>query len=218
MLIQLAAAPVFLGLFYIYVRDKYEKEPWKMLFLGLLYGIYTTAVIYAVGLALEKLFPHQEIPLYTAFISSAGVEEVIKYVFLVLLIWKNGNFNEPLDGIVYGVFVSLGFAWIENIIYVTHPIMGGYGTALSRAVLSVPGHGLFGVQMGYYLGLAKFFGSKKNLVLALFIPYLAHALYNYFLLEKFSFYWIPFWILEAWLWWSALRHIKELVRISPFRE
>lgn len=218
MLLQLAAAPVLLGLFYIYVRDKYEKEPWRMLLLGLLYGIYATCVIYAVGLGLEKLFPHRENPLYTAFVSSAGVEEVIKYVFLVFLIWKNGNFNEPLDGIVYGVFVSLGFAWIENIIYVTHPIMGGYGTALSRAVLSVPGHGLFGVQMGFYLGMAKFFGEKKHLILALFVPYLAHALYNYFLLEKYHFLWIPFWILEIWLWWSALRHIKELVRISPFRE
>ncbi|MDD3394696.1 MAG: hypothetical protein PHG19_08675, partial [Anaerotignum sp.] len=71
MLIQLAAAPVFVGLFYIYVRDKYEKEPWKMLFVGLLYGIYTTAVIYGVGLGMEKIFPHQENPLYTAFISSA---------------------------------------------------------------------------------------------------------------------------------------------------
>lgn len=218
MLIQLAAAPVFLGLFYIYVRDKYEKEPWRMLSLGLLYGIYTTAVIYAVGLGLEKIFPHMESPIYTSFFSSAGVEEVTKYIFLVLLIWRNGNFNEPLDGIVYGVFVSLGFAWIENIIYVTHPVMGGYSTAFSRAFLSVPGHALFGVQMGYYLGLAKFFGEKKHLWLAFFVPYLVHALYNYFLLEKYSFFWIPFWILEVWLWWSGLKHIKELVRISPFRE
>ncbi len=218
MLIQLAAAPVFLGLFYIYVRDKYEKEPWRMLFLGLLYGIYTTAVIYAVGLGLEKVFPHMESPIYTSFFSSAGIEEVTKYIFLVLLIWRNGNFNEPLDGIVYGVFVSLGFAWIENIIYVTHPVMGGYSTAFSRAFLSVPGHALFGVQMGYYLGLAKFFGEKKHLWFAFFVPYLVHALYNYFLLEKYSFFWIPFWILEVWLWWSGLKHIKELVRISPFRE
>lgn len=189
-----------------------------MLFLGLLYGIYTTAVIYAVGLGLEKVFPHMESPIYTSFFSSAGIEEVTKYIFLVLLIWRNGNFNEPLDGIVYGVFVSLGFAWIENIIYVTHPVMGGYSTAFSRAFLSVPGHALFGVQMGYYLGLAKFFGEKKHLWFAFFVPYLVHALYNYFLLEKYSFFWIPFWILEVWLWWSGLKHIKELVRISPFRE
>ena len=89
MLLQLAAAPVFMGLFYIYVRDKYEKEPWRMLFLGLLYGTYTTFVISGLGLAVEKIFPHQEGPLFTAFVSSSGVEEVVKYLFLSLLIWYN---------------------------------------------------------------------------------------------------------------------------------
>ena len=148
MLVELAAAPAAAGLFFMYVKDKYEKEPWRMLLLGLLFGLYTAAVIYPLGRWLEWRFPHEETPLYTAFLSSAGVEEGVKFLFLFFLTWLNCNFNEPLDGIVYAVFLSLGFAWVENIVYVTHPVLGGYETALVRAALSVPGHGLFGVQMG----------------------------------------------------------------------
>lgn len=188
-----------------------------MLFLGLIYGVYTTFVIYGLGMGMEKLFPHQESPFFTSFVSSAGVEEAVKFLFLVLLIWRNGNFNEPLDGIVYGVFISLGFAWMENMVYVTHPVMGGIGTAISRAVLSVPGHALFGVQMGYYLGLAKFYGERKNIVLAFLVPYFVHGMYNYFLLEKSPVFWIPFWILEIWLWVFGLRRIRHLLSLSPFK-
>ena len=163
-----------------------------MLFLGVLFGLYTAAVVYALGSFLEERFPHEETPFYTAFFSSAGVEEAVKFLFLFFLIWGNRNFNEPLDGIVYGVFVSLGFAWAENVIYVTHPILGGYETALERALLSVPGHGLFGVRMGYYFALGKYRNRKRYLPLAFFSPYLAHALYNYFLLKREPVFWLFF--------------------------
>lgn len=189
-----------------------------MLFLGLVFGLYTAAVVYAFGSWLEIRFPHEETPFYTAFFSSAGVEEAVKFLFLFLLIWGNRNFNEPLDGIVYGVFLSLGFAWVENIIYVTHPVLGGFETALTRAVLSVPGHGLFGVQMGYYLALGKFQNRKSCLLWAFFAPYLAHGLYNYFLLEKENLFWIFFAALEIWLWTSGLRKIKQLQGCSPFQK
>lgn len=218
MLVEFASAPAAAGLFFMYVKDKYEKEPWRMLFLGLAFGLYTAAVVYAFGSWLETRFPHKETPFYTAFFSSAGVEEAVKFLFLFLLIWGNRNFNEPLDGIVYGVFLSLGFAWVENIIYVTHPVLGGYETALTRAVLSVPGHGLFGVQMGYYLALGKFWKRKGYLFLSFFMPYLAHGLYNYFLLEKENLFWAFFAALEVWLWASGLRKIKQLQGCSPFQK
>lgn len=189
-----------------------------MLGLGLVFGLYTAAVIYALGRWLEWRFPHVETPLYTAFVSSAGVEEGIKFLFLCFLAWPNRNFNEPLDGIVYAVFLSLGFAWVENIVYVTHPVLGGYETALVRAALSVPGHGLFGVQMGYYMGLARFDGHKvRRLFLAFAVPYLLHALYNFFLLEKSKWYWACFVGLEVWLWGSGLACIRKLQKASPFR-
>ncbi len=217
MLIELASTPAAAGLFFIYIKDKYEKEPWRMLFLGLLFGLYTAAVVYGLGRWLEFRFPHEETPLYTAFVSSAGVEEAVKFLFLFFLIWMNRNFNEPLDGIVYGVFLSLGFAWVENVIYVLHPVLGGFGTALTRALLSVPGHALFGVQMGYYMALARFNGQKKYLLLSILVPYTLHGCYNYFLLEKQEIFWLPFAALEGLLWLLGLRRIRHLQRISPFR-
>ena len=72
MLVELASTPVAAGLFFLYIKDKYEKEPWKMLFLGVLFGLYTAAVVYALGSFLEERFPHEETPFYTAFFSSAG--------------------------------------------------------------------------------------------------------------------------------------------------
>lgn len=220
MLVELAGAPAAAGLFFMYIKDKYEKEPWKMLLLGLLYGVYTAAVIYALGRWLEWRFPHEETPLYTAFVSSAGVEEGVKFLFLFFLIWFNRNFNEPLDGIVYAVFLSLGFAWVENIIYVTHPVLGGYETALARAALSVPGHGLFGIQMGYHMGRARFCreGRAGQLFLAFAAPYLLHGLYNDFLLEKNKAYWVLFAGLEVLLWLLGLKRIREMQKRSPFRK
>ena len=217
MLIQYASAPAAAGLFFIYIRDKYEKEPWRMLFLGTLFGLYTAAVVYGMGQWMEGRFPHRETPFYTAFVSSAGVEESIKFLFLFFLIWGNRNFNEPLDGIVYGAFLSLGFAWVENIIYVLHPVLGGYGTALTRALLSVPGHGLFGIQMGYYMGLARFETGKRSLLSAFLIPYLLHGLYNFFLLEKSAWFWLPFLFLEFFLWRDGMKRMRQMQKRSPFR-
>ena len=72
MLVEFASTPVAAGLFFLYIKDKYEKEPWKMLFLGVLYGLYTAAVIYACGSFLEQRFPHRETPFYTAFSARQG--------------------------------------------------------------------------------------------------------------------------------------------------
>ena len=183
-LLQAASAPVAICIVYIFIRDKYEKEPYMMLFLGLLYGVYSTIVIWAVGITLERIFPHIETPFFSAFFSSAGIEESVKFLFLYFLVFKNDNFNEPFDGIVYGIFIALGFAWLENIIYVFHKELGGYETALARAVFSVPGHALFGLEMGYYLALAKYYHKKTDLIKTFIVPYLLHGIYNYIIFRQ----------------------------------
>lgn len=212
-----AAAPVMILLFYFYIRDKYEKEPLPLLAWGLLCGIYATFVIYGVGLWLEYLFVHQETPLYTAFISASLVEEGIKLLFMYSLIAHNPHCNEPFDCVVYGVFVSLGFACIENMVYVTDPYWGGWGTAISRAVVSVPGHGMFGVQMGYYLAKWRFWGKKIGIFASFAAAWICHGLYDYFLLVQWQGAEICFWLSFLFLILASHCQIRYLLRYSPFR-
>lgn len=216
-MIQAATAPVAIGLFYIYIRDKYEKEPWQILLWGLLFGVYATFVIYGVGLWVESKFPLTDLPFAAAFLQAALVEESMKLLFLLALLARNPHYNEPFDAIVYAVFISLGFAWIENIVYVTHPLWGGMGTALARAVLSVPGHGLFGVQMGYWLAEAKFAERKNGWFLGFLVPYLYHGWYNYLLLAEIPAANVFLALLMGVLIITSLRYMAELLKKSPFR-
>lgn len=216
-IIHLATAPICIGLFYTYIRDQYEKEPIYMLLLGLLYGVITTFVIYAFGVWLEGVLPHKETPFYTAFVSSAFVEEFVKYIFLLAFLRNNKENNEPFDCIVYAVFLSLGFAWLENIVYVNHPTLGGIGTGFLRGVVSVPSHGLFGVWMGYHLGQAKFFHKRSGYLWAFLAPYLVHGGYNYFLLAESNWFWVPFIVLEICLWKWSFVYMKRFQLASPFK-
>lgn len=96
-MIQAATAPVIIGLFYIYIRDKYEKEPWQMLLWGLLFGVYATFVIYGVGQWVEAMFPLTDLPFAAAFLQAALVEESVKLLFLLALLAWNPQYNEPFD-------------------------------------------------------------------------------------------------------------------------
>ena len=141
----------------------------------------------------------------------------MKLLFLLALLARNPQYNEPFDAIVYAVFISLGFAWIENIVYVTHPLWGGIGTALARAVISIPGHGLYAVQMGYWLSETKFTGRKVGWLLAFLVPYLYHGWYNYLLLADIPAAEIFLALLMGLLIITGLRHMAELLKKSPFR-
>jgi RsiW-degrading membrane proteinase PrsW (M82 family) len=141
-----------------------------------------------------------------AFLSSSLLEEFFKWFILFFIIYPYVDFNEPFDGIVYGVAVSLGFATIENIFYL---IANGVGNAMVRALLPVSSHALFGVIMGFYIGKAKFTeGNKvKWVILSLLLPFILHGFYDYILLsQEYCIYIIfPFMI---FLWWFGLRQVK----------
>ena len=217
-----AVAPVLICIFYIYIRDKYEKEPVKLLAAGVFCGILITAPIVKAEELMTGLLPvtgkYME-AFFLSFAVAALVEETFKFVCLFFLTWKNDNLNERFDGIVYAVFISLGFAGIENIMYVMSPALGGMETAAARAVFSVPGHGLFGVMMGYYFAMAKLERHKrrKMLALAYTVPFLMHGFYNFILMSGLRYMMALFVLFVALMWITGFKKMKEHLLSSPFR-
>jgi RsiW-degrading membrane proteinase PrsW (M82 family) len=118
-----------------------------------------------------------------SFCVIAAWEELAKFLFLRFYMYRKDVFNEPFDGIVYGVMIGMGFASFENIFYV---LDGDWRTALVRMFTAVPAHALFGVIMGYYVGRAKFDPSHlKGLTFkGLIIPILIHGTYDFFLFQE----------------------------------
>lgn len=221
-LFLVALAPVLICLFYVYVRDKYEKEPINLLTVGVIVGFIGTFPIIQTETFVLGLMPICGMTieaLYDSFIVAALVEEGFKFVLLFFLTWWNRNFNEWFDGIVYSVYISLGFAWLENILYVFNPDLGGMTTALARSVFAVPGHGFFGVMMGYYFALAKFEPEKRvrYLVLAFLSAWFVHGMYD-FILTLHQFYvfvlFVPFFVMMCR---NGLKKMDEHVKRSPFK-
>ena len=219
-LFNLALAPAVIGISYIYVRDKYEKEPYRLLLMGFIYGAIVAGIVISFGYFANRYEMGSEVKnlLYEALFKSAGIEELTKFIILYFLIWRNKNFNEPFDGIVYSVFISLGFANIENIIYVFNENLGGINTAFMRAVISVPGHGLFGVIMGYYIALAKFKNNSGYLLKAFILPWIYHSIYNLILLSGFKYYYIFFVPFVIYMWVSGFKKMKIHIENSPFKK
>ncbi len=108
-------------------------------------------------------------------------EEPLKFAVLYFFIRTKAHFDEPMDAIVYGTLISLGFATLENYDYVYELAYDPESVALLRAFSAIPLHACCGIVMGYYFGLYSFKNSDKtNLIKALIIPIAFHASYNFF--------------------------------------
>ena len=181
----LAILPVIVLASYIYKKDKYEKEPLSMLILAFFLGMLAIPMDLVVVGIINAMIPGGTV-FYQAFFEAGIPEEFCKWALFMLVIWRNKNFDEFFDGIVYACFIGLGFACIENMMYVFDS--ESYSTALHtgvvRALLSVPGHFLFAVIMGYFLGMAKFRPQQrgKYLILSYVCPVIAHGIFDYLLM------------------------------------
>lgn len=218
-LLLLSLAPVIILLSYIWLRDKYEKEPWSMLLKALALGAFSVIPILFLERFLSTFlvyFSGYPAVFWNAFVVAAFSEELFKFLFLFLLIWKSREFNEKFDGIVYAVFISLGFAAVENTLYVFEH---GYGTGLTRALTAVPAHFLFGVSMGYFLGMARFYPRQKSryLYLAILIPIVLHGLYDFILMAESPILLLTFIPFTIWMWRFGLKRMKQLSDTSVFR-
>lgn len=171
LLVAAALLPAIVLCCYIYAKDRVEKEPIGLLLRLLIAGAVCclpAALIEGVILgAIDKFFAQfitqsadgtlliaKEVYVIYQFLKNfigiALVEEGLKFLALFLITKNNKEFNSLFDGLIYAIFVSLGFAALENILYVTS---NGFGNAAMRAVTSIPGHMFFAVLMGYYYSL-----------------------------------------------------------------
>ena len=184
-----AIAPALIVIIYINAKDKYEREPKSVLLISFLLGAIVSVVITTILYVFFDFF----IPitnefsigqmLFKAFVVVALSEEFSKYIIVRYYSQKHKAFNEPFDGIVYAVMVSMGFAMVENLIYV---FQGGYEVAIVRAFTAVPAHATFGVLMGYFMGKAKFSGKRiSDNLIGLLLAILFHGIYDFFLFIDF---------------------------------
>ncbi|MGE0019200.1 MAG: PrsW family glutamic-type intramembrane protease [Draconibacterium sp.] len=217
-LLILSLAPVFIIAGYIFFRDKYEREPLKLLLVALLAGAFTVIPILFVERFLDTFtsaFYGLIAAAWKAFVVAAFTEELFKYLALYLLIWKSREFNDKFDGIVYSVFISLGFAAVENVMYV---FGSGVFTGVIRAVTAVPAHAIFGITMGFYFGMAKFYPKKQAALKqkALVVPIILHGIYDFILFTGIDWLSIIFLGFLGYLYYSGLKRVKELRKQSIY--
>ena len=244
----LALLPAIALMIYIYKMDRYEKEPAGLLiglfFMGVLSTVPTILfeLLFGKGLNLIFLGPYGDDPSYLPavsyylyqiienFICVALIEEFFKWLFVFLVTHKNKNFNSLFDGVVYSVFVSLGFAAAENLIYVFE---NGLGNALMRMVTAVPAHCFFAVLMGYYYSMWHLnskaaslekhllgagivpagqpgFKSGGMLALSIFVPTLAHGFYDFCATVDSWIFLILFFLFLGFLYFFCFRKVIKL--------
>lgn len=207
--------PVFIILWLLYTLDD-EKESLMMLIKLFIGGCLSLVLIRFLANQFYKFDPdmlYGEVNALQQFFEKFSligtVEEFSKFVILYFLVWRNKEFNYVNDGIIYAVFVSMGFAVVENFNYMME--YGDIMTLISRSLLTVPAHACFGIIMGSYLGDAKYYRNSNRgfyKYLAFFVPMLLHGLFDYLLSfdsEIFKLFLIYFVIL-------LIISIKKLVK------
>ncbi|MCR5136075.1 MAG: PrsW family intramembrane metalloprotease [Oscillospiraceae bacterium] len=203
----------------IYKADRLEKEPVGLLLSLVALGVLSTSIAglsEEIGAAvLQSLIPPESL-LYKAIVYFVIVgisEEGFKYLLLKIRTWNSPHFNCSFDGVVYSVFVSLGFALWENISYV---LQYGLGTAIARAITAVPGHACFGVYMGVWYGIAKRYANagltadarraRRN---GLITAVLLHGMYDFIASMQNDLMSILFLVFVAWMFTRTIQLVKQ---------
>jgi RsiW-degrading membrane proteinase PrsW (M82 family) len=231
-LCAVAAGPSLFLLLFFYLKDRYEPEPRGHVALAFLKGMAAIVPSYFAGGLLEHavgrdwlLLGGVSAKLFEAGVIAASTEELAKWTLFLLLVYRWDELDEPLDGVVYGVALALGFATVENILCVRRD---GVEIGLLRAVFAVPAHALFGAVMGFYFGRAKLgdgrggavppAARRLRLALALVVPVVFHTAYDFLLIELHGA-----WLYGAvgagslLLWVFVLRRVHRAQADSPFR-
>lgn len=219
----IAVAPAIALMYFFWLKDRYEPEPRNkivlVMFLGAL-SVIPAIILETLGsrfadVAEEGVPPLIQLFVHT-FIVIALVEELGKFVVVRLTLYRDPEFDEPYDGIVYCVAASLGFALLENMLYV---LSSGVGVGILRALLAVPAHALFGVGMGYFVGQARFATSKavesQLLLIGLAVATVMHGAYDFVLFSARPLLMLTVLPLMVFFWVFGLHLVKKGVALSP---
>lgn len=202
-LLLLSTLPGFAIVAYIYWRDRHEREPLQQLSLCFAFGMlsaYPAIKMEEFGIRDLGIVNNAQDPFMTftfSFLVIAFSEEFVKYLFLRYYIFPKAVFDEPLDGIVYATMIGMGFATLENILYVLirpSDAQLAFQIGILRMVTAIPAHAIFAVVMGYLVGWAKFAGPQRNryLLLGLLSAIALHGLYDFFVFMRWNMSLIAF--------------------------
>jgi RsiW-degrading membrane proteinase PrsW (M82 family) len=222
LLIALSILPVILLMIYIYRQDKYQKEPIRSLIKAFVGGLLSIPLdLFIIYVIIHNLWVSDSV-FYSAFWEAGFPEELSKLIIFLIFIWDDRNFDEWFDGIIYAAFIGLGFACWENIDYVVgaggYSLTAGVITGVERALLSVPGHFLFGVIMGYFLSMAKFHKEKswKYILIGFLAAAGCHGLFDWILMYQENVspvvsvvLTIIFYVGDFFLWKLGLKYIRK---------
>jgi len=219
LLLLLAISPGLFWLWYFYSRDRYEPEPLSWIVLIYFFGIAVTIPVALVQGTISLFVPG----VFVAVLVAPVFEETAKYLVVRRTVYETREFNEPVDGIVYAAAAGLGFATLENVLYVFSALETSLGlavqTGIVRAFISVPGHVLFSVMWGYALGRARFMppGKRTAVILGgLLLAMAAHGLFNLLLYTAIGFA-VLILVVVPLLWLAVHRRINHALSESAFR-
>ena len=212
-LLALAIAPGLVICFYIFYKDMYNPEPIMKLVISFILGALVVIPAALIEQAATPYFDNSiSSTAWVAYGVVALTEETGKFLVLRYYAYPKQSFDEPLDGIVYAIMASMGFATVENILYVSQ---NGFGTAIIRMFLSVPAHATFAVLMGYYAGKAKFRPQQSFILLltGLLMAVFFHGTFDFLLFLQKSPFVQPF-ISDGLLFICAIASFFIAVRLS----
>ena len=223
-LLVLAIYPSIAFILWTYLKDRYDKEPIKLLGKFFILG----AFISIIGIICEDFlininkYNGNYYVIYSSFIVAGFTEEGLKAIVLISNLIKEKNFNEKLDGIIYSIFLSLGFATVENIIYLYfEDVSNIFRVSIIRGIISVPAHMMFAITMGYYISKYKFSNNRikkrEYIILAILIPILLHGIFDFLLMVEFKLSKVIFIIYLILLWKFNLDKLDEYTNSSRKR-
>jgi len=205
-ILSLALIPVIVLVIFLLAVDRYDREPIRLLGKVFLFGMLSSIPILVIEMLLVRfnVFVGFLGIVFQSFIIAGLTEEFMKRLVVMKVAFRHPAFNEKMDGIIYCAFAALGFAAVENVMYLASYFQDVPSVALYRAVFSVPGHMLFAVTMGYYLALSKYAQSpgmsRKYYSKSLLYPVLLHGTFNTILSLNLPilFVFVPF-IIFLWV-------------------